>query len=169
MLHLEDLESAFAMVKMLLDHNLDANQRVGIHGGRTVWESYVYFIFDNNLGDEWRRKIAWLLIDHGAQHTADRVWSVDHKKAPRSNLYDDVVEVAFEKSDQYASYSVVYMLKELFGHDEARAMQKAIMANGQNQSWWTWLSETLWLPARNRSPEVAKNFVWEDMSNTAEL
>jgi hypothetical protein len=95
----EQLESACYIVEVLLEHKLDVNQKLDIHGGRTVWESYVYFIFDNSLGDEYHRKITWLLIDHGAQLTDNRVLSVDHKKAPRSNSHDDVVEVGPGKSD----------------------------------------------------------------------
>jgi hypothetical protein len=92
----EQLQLACDMVKMLPGHMLDVNHEVDIHGGRTVWESYVYFIFDNSLGDECHRKITWLFIDHGAQLTNDRVLSVDHKKAPRSNSHDDVIEFDLE-------------------------------------------------------------------------
>lgn len=164
----EELELALTMVKVLLEHKLDVNQKVEIHGGRTVWESYVYFIFDNDLRHECRRKIAWLLIDHGAEHTNDRVLSVDHKKAPRSNSHDDVVQVGLESSHQYASFSVEWMLEQLFGEAEARAMQEAITANSR-KGWLKWLGETLPLPVQNRLPEPVKNFLWEDMSNTIEL
>jgi hypothetical protein len=166
--HPEELELALAMVNMLLEHKLDVNQKVDIHGGRTVWESYVYFIFDNDLKDGYRRKIAWLLIDHGAEQTDDRVLSVDHKKAPRSNSHDDVVEVGLEMSNQYGSFSVDWMLEQLFGEDEARAMQEAIVANSR-KGWLKWLGETLPFSVQNHSPDPVKNFVWEDMSNTIEL
>jgi len=164
----EELELALTMVKMLLEHKLDVNQKVKIHGGRTVWESYVYFIFDNDLKDDYRRKIAWLLIDHGAKHTDDRVLSVGHKKAPRSNSHDDVVEVGLEVSNQYASFSVEWMLAQLFGEDEARSMQEAVLANSR-KGWLKWLGDILLFSVQNRSPEPVKNFVWENMSNTVEL
>jgi hypothetical protein len=165
----EQLESACYMVKMLLEHKLDVNQKVDIHGGRTVWESYVYFIFDNSLGDEYHCKITWLLVDHGAQLTDDRVLSVDHKKAPRPNSHDHVVGVGPGKSDQCASFSVEWMLGKLFGEKEARAMQESTMRNSRKQGCLTWLSRALPLPVQNRSPEPVKNFVWEDMSNIIEF
>lgn len=93
------------MAEMLLEYKLNVNQKVNIHGGRTVWESYVYFIFDNSLRDNCHRRIAWLLTDHGAEHTADRIRSVDHKKAPRPNSHDDVVEVGPETPEQYTTLS----------------------------------------------------------------
>lgn len=168
----EELESAHAMVQMLLNYKLDVNQKVGIHGGRTVWESYVYFMFDNSLGDEYHRKIAWLLINHGAKPTQDRIWSVDCRETSRSNHHDDVVEVGCAQSDQYSSFSVLWMLKELFGEEEAGAMHKAIMKNGWKPRMPTWLSIFSifpWLSFQGRSPGPVKNYVWEDMSNVAEL
>ena len=60
------------------------------------------------------------------------------------------------------------MLEQLFGEDEGRAMQEAIVANSR-KGWLKWLGETLPLPVQNRSPDPVKNFVWEDISNTIEL
>ena len=167
-----ELKSACAMVQMLLKYKLDVNQKVDIHGGRTVWESYVYFMLDNSLGDENHRKIAWLLIDHGAKPAEDRIWSVGYRDAPHSNHHDDVVEVQREESDQYPSFSVRWMLKELFGEEEAGAMHKAIMTNGWKSRVTTWLSIfniLSWLSVQDRSPGPVKNYVWEDMSNMAKL
>lgn len=152
----EELESARAMVELLLDNHLDVNERVYIHGGRTVWDSYVFFIYDNDLGDDHHRQITRLLIEHGARSIDKRVQKSTDQHGPGTNAHDSVVEVQL---NHMACISMENMLKGLFGEEEAKRMVERVRENSQDQCWWPRFS---WRQAKDIVILATKDFAWND-------
>jgi hypothetical protein len=154
---LEELSSAYAMVELLLQHKLDVNEKVYIHGGRTVWDSYIYFVHDNRLENERHLQIARLLINKGAQQIDHRALSSTDRQGPGTKTHDDVLELG---SEDTSTISMVDMLKDLFGGEEAEIMQQSILANGQSHGWMSYLT---WPRTQSRSECNARRlgFVWK--------
>lgn len=46
-----------------------------MHGNRTIWDSYLYYIHDQCMNTDCDRKTMWLLISNGARQTEDRAVS----------------------------------------------------------------------------------------------
>jgi hypothetical protein len=56
-----------AMVELLLNVGCDVNEPIHIYQGRTVWEMYVAFLYDQKIRDGRHLKTTWLLINRGAK------------------------------------------------------------------------------------------------------
>jgi hypothetical protein len=189
-------DGADAMVTLLLNLGCDVNEVVYSHGNRTVWDSYLYYLYDHNMKDDLDRKIAWLLINNGAAQTGDRVVSPPDQRGRLDTEHDNVYEMKpagwMESTPmgrmvkalpgfKWTSYmlrsamrnhyvepvgpermrSMEAMLAELFGEDEAKAMQQYISKNGRESSWPpNFLMSVTW----HSSAGKATQFVWDDPS-----
>jgi hypothetical protein len=58
--HLKQAHTDGAMVEMLLNLGCDVNEVVHVHGSRTVWDSYLYYIHYNRMNDKRDHETAWL-------------------------------------------------------------------------------------------------------------
>lgn len=121
------LSGDFAMVQALLDRGCDVNEKIYMYEGRTVWDLYLAFLYDNDLGKERYRKLTWLLIGHGARPISNCV--VGEQKHERTAKYRDTVI-------HNTKLSMVQILTKAFGGSEAEAMCEAIAKNGRASSWW---------------------------------
>lgn len=59
------------MVELLLKLGCGVNKIVHMHGIRTIWDSYLYYIHDQFMSAERDRKTTWLLISNGAGQTGN--------------------------------------------------------------------------------------------------
>lgn len=124
-----DISTDAEMVKALLSKGCDVNESVFIYDGRTVWDLYLAFLYDNYLSGERYRQVTWLLIEHGARPI--KSCAVGRKQQRMTAKYHEVVVYQMELTmDQ--------ILSRVFGKDEATAMCKAIANNGRAGGWWFW-------------------------------
>lgn len=193
----EQARATYAMVELLLKLGCGVNEVVYMHGNRTIWDSYLYYIHDQCMNTERDRKITWLLISNGAGQTGNRAVSPrgEHGNTQRMlrthNPVFPLLTAGRTKarstenmtnglrglngssfvpqsalSQHYAVVAglvrVVSMegiLTELFGANEAKAMQLSILQNAKAKSWaekLSWLG--VWLPITG---EVTQ-YTWED-------
>lgn len=142
-----------AMIKLLLDLGCDVNEVVQIHGNRTVWDSYLYYLYASSLltkNAENHQKSAWLLVNHGAEHTGQRI-----RPNPQSKIrhgHDDARVVEGEPS-----ICMEQMLTKLFGQREAEDMQKQILTN---TGLWKWSGLLSWLGPKHKSIGGPTHFSW---------
>lgn len=130
--HLSRLAGDLSMVEMLLGLGCNVNEPIYIYGGRTVWDLYLAFLFDNQINDERYCKITWLLINNGAKPIKSCV--VGKQEQDTTDKYRDVTfrNMRFAMRD---------ILRSAFGEREADEMCERIAENA-NGSWWTRL--TFW-------------------------
>ena len=195
--HPEQARTIYAMVELLLKLGSGVNEVVDMHGNRTIWDSYFYYIHDQCMNTERDRETTWLLISNGAGQTGNRAVSPrgEHdntrtmrrthnsafplliagrtkelSKVNKTNglrgLEGSIFVAQSALSQHYAVsagtvrvVSMEAMLTELFGANEAKAMQLSILQNGKQKSWaetLSWLG--MWLPTTG---EVTQ-YTWED-------
>ena len=73
--HPEQAGTNYAMVELLLKLGCGVNEVVEMHGNRTIWDSYLYYIHDQRMNTDRDRKTTWLLISNGARQTGNRAVS----------------------------------------------------------------------------------------------
>lgn len=146
----------FAMVELLLNSGCEVNEVVQTHGNRTVWDSYIYYAFSLGMNDEYHRKITWLLINHGATQSENRIASALGNAYPRSLKHDDAEEVKLTKHPRMLS--MVESLVQLFGASEAEAMQQHMLRNDRDRSWKAIFP---WLGPRRPLVSKATHYTWD--------
>lgn len=195
--HSEQARTTYAMVELLLNMGCGVNEVVDMHGNRTIWDSYLYYIHDQRMNTDRDRKTTWLLISNGARQTGNRAVSPrgEHEytrtrhrthnsafpllnagrtkalsTADMSNGLRGLNGLNFVPLSALSQHHAVSagivrfvsmeaMLTELFGANEAKAMQLSILQNGKEKSWvekLSWLG--MWLPTIG---EVTQ-YTWED-------
>jgi hypothetical protein len=145
-----------AMIQLLLGQGCDVNEVVQIHGNRTLWDSYLYFIYAYpalRTNIECHRKAVWLLIGGGAKHIEGRV---------KPNVRDKLCE-AHDSVRELETASVTLipmqtMLAELFGAGEAEAMQQQVSKGNQA---WGWQAALSWLRPQRQVVGKTTQFEFE--------
>jgi hypothetical protein len=94
--HPEQTHPSYAMIELLLKLGCDVNEVVHVHGDRTVWDSYLYYIYDQGMCSGRDCKIVWLLLKNDAGLTGDRF-------LPPQNRFG---EAATRQADHDGAYEV---------------------------------------------------------------
>jgi hypothetical protein len=107
------------MVGLLLGMGCDVNEHIYEYSGRTVWDLYLAFLFQQDIKSERHRKTTWLLINHGAKPIST---CLVVREPPWKRL-----ELPMEQ-----------ILSRAFGVEEAEKMCERIAKN--EAGWWSWLT-----------------------------
>jgi hypothetical protein len=145
-----------AMIELLLGQGCDVNEVVHMHGNRTLWDSYLYFIYLHpalRTNIECHRRAVWLLINHGAEQTEDRVIDVDVGEVHAA--HNDVIEMSIDSTN---SISMKEMMIKMFGAREAEAMQQQVSKNGRA---WAWPAILSWVGSQRRVISKTTHYVWK--------
>jgi hypothetical protein len=149
------------MIELLLGEGCDVNEVVHMYGNRTLWDSYLYFIYTHSAvrtNIDCHLRAVWLLIDGGAEQTEGRVKPTGEDGF--SSAHDDAREV---KTVTVPLVSMRIMLAELFGAQEAEAMQRQVSRNSRT---WAWPMTLSWMGSQRRVTSRNTQFVWIDNRST---
>jgi hypothetical protein len=153
-----------AMIELLLGEGCDVNEVVHMHGNRTIWDSYLYFIYASSAvrtNIDCHRRAVWMLIGGGAEQIEGRVKPTGEDGF--TSAHDDAREV---KTVTVPLVSMRIMLAELFGAQEAEAMQQQVSRNSRT---WAWPMVLSWLGSRRRVTGRDTQFVWIDGRSTQRM